>query len=213
MARISTTLYQEPALRQAAKAARLVYVRDDLPGITRKKHGTGYAYYDVNKRRITAKKTLARIQALAIPPAYTDVWICPNPQGHLQATGRDARRRKQYRYHPQWAAVRGQHKFDQIGSFAKALPAIRRTVRAHLNLRGLPREKVLAAIVSLMDHCQMRIGNDQYARENGSYGLTTIRKKHVKVRGDTIRFEFNGKSGKLWQRDVESPHIARIVKR
>lgn len=206
------TMHQEAALRDAAKRARLRYVRDDKPGITRKKSGKSYQYFTPDKKRVTDEGTIARINKLAIPPAYTEVWICPYENGHMQATGRDARGRKQYRYHPKWAEIRSETKFTQIGEFAAALPDIRKTVQKHLRLPGLPREKVLAAIVALMDQCNMRIGNDQYAKENKSYGLTTIRKKHVEVAGDTIRFEFTGKSGKWWQRDVNSKQIARIVK-
>ena len=188
------TIYQEDALRAAAKQARLRYTRDDKPGITRKKRGKNFQYFGPDNRRITDAATIARIHALAIPPAYTDVWICPSENGHLQATGRDARGRKQYRYHAKWQSVRSETKFTQIGEFAASLPSIRKTLARHLRLSGLPREKVMAAIVLLMDQCSMRIGNDQYARENKSYGLTTMRKNHVDVSGDTIRFEFTGKA-------------------
>lgn len=207
-----STIYQQEALVEAAKRARLRYVRDDMPGITRKKSGKSYAYFLPDKKRVSDQAIVERIHKLAIPPAYKDVWICPYENGHMQATGRDARGRKQYRYHPKWQEVRAETKFGQIGEFAAALPAIRKRVAADLTLKGLPREKVLAAIVALMDCCSMRVGNDQYARDNQSYGLTTIRKKHVEVNGDTIFFEFTGKSGKLWQREVNSPQIARIVK-
>lgn len=207
------TLYQEDALRDAAKKARLRYVRDDKPGITRKKAGKSYQYFTPDKKRVTDADTIARINKLAIPPAYTDVWICPYENGHMQATGRDARKRKQYRYHPKWQEVRSETKFSQIGEFASSLPAIRKRLAADITRSGLPREKVLAAIVLLMDQCNMRVGNDQYAKENKSYGLTTMRKKHVEVEGNTITFEFTGKSGKLWQREVNSPQIAKIVKR
>lgn len=207
-----STLYQQDALREAAKKARLRYVRDDTPGITRKKAGKSYAYFSPDKKRLSDKAIVERINKLAIPPAYEDVWICPYENGHMQATGRDARGRKQYRYHPKWQQVRSETKFTQIGEFAAALPGMRKRVAADLKLKGLPREKVLAAVVALMDHCNMRVGNDQYARENDSYGLTTIRKKHVEVEGNKIFFEFTGKSGKLWQREVNSPEIAKIVK-
>lgn len=206
------TLYQEEALRDAAKRARLRYVYDNAPGITRKKSGKSYQYFTPDKKPVHDKDTVARINKLAIPPAYKDVWICPFENGHMQATGRDARGRKQYRYHPKWQQVRSETKFTQIGEFAAALPAIRKRVAADLKRKGLPREKVLAAIVSLMDHCNMRVGNDQYAKENKSYGLTTLRKHHVEVEGNKILFEFKGKSGKLWQREVNSPQIAKIVR-
>ena len=208
-----STLYQEDALREAAKKARLRYVRDDAPGISRRKAGKSYQYLMPNKKPVHDKDTIARINKLAIPPAYKDVWICPYENGHMQATGRDARGRKQYRYHAKWQEVRSETKFSQIGEFAASLPAIRKRVAADLKRTGLPREKVLAAIVSLMDHCSMRVGNDQYAKDNKSYGLTTIRKKHVEVEGNTIFFEFTGKSGKLWQREVNSPQIAKIIKK
>lgn len=206
------TLYQEDALREAAKRARLRYVRDDTPGITRRKSGKAFQYFTPDKKPVRDKDAVARIDKLAIPPAYEDVWICPFENGHMQATGRDARGRKQYRYHPKWQEVRSETKFTQIGEFAAALPGIRKRIAADLKLNGLPREKVLAAIVGLMDHCNMRVGNDQYAKENKSYGLTTIRKNHVEVEGNTIYFEFKGKSGKLWKREVNSPQIAKIVK-
>lgn len=207
-----STLYQEDALRDAAKRARLRYMRDDRPGISRKKSGDKYQYFTPDKKPVRDDAIVARINKLAIPPAYKDVWICPYENGHMQATGRDARGRKQYRYHPKWQEVRSETKFTQVGEFAAALPGIRQRVAADLKLKGLPREKVLAAIVALMDHCNMRVGNDQYARDNKSYGLTTIRKKHVEVEGIKIFFEFTGKSGKLWQREVNSPQIAKIVK-
>lgn len=207
-----STLYQQDALREAAKKARLRYMRDDKPGISRKKSGDRYQYFMPDKQTVRDTAIIERINKLAIPPAYNDVWICPYENGHMQATGRDARGRKQYRYHPKWQQVRSETKFTQIGEFAAALPTIRKRVAADLKLKGLPREKVLAAIVALMDHCNMRVGNDQYAKENKSYGLTTIRKNHVDVQGSTITFEFVGKSGKLWQREVNSPQIAKIVK-
>lgn len=206
------TIYQEEARREAAKRARLRYVRDDTPGISRKKVGNRYAYFSPDKKPLRDKAIVERINKLAIPPAYKDVWICPYENGHMQATGRDARGRKQYRYHPKWQQVRNETKFSQIGEFAAALPDIRKCVARDLKRSGLPREKVLAAIVALMDHCNMRVGNDQYAQENNSFGLTTIRKKHVEVEGNRIFFEFTGKSGKLWQREVNSPQIAKIVK-
>lgn len=207
------TIYLEEACREAAKQARLRYVKDTTPGITRRHKGDGFIYFAPNNDRITADAVITRINALAIPPAYRDVWICPLENGHLQATGRDARARKQYRYHPKWHEVRNLTKFSQMRAFAEALPTIRKRLEKHLALPGLPREKVLASVVRLMDDCNMRVGNDQYAKENGTYGLTTIRKKHVEVSGDTIRFEFTGKSGKLWQRDLTDRRIASIVKK
>jgi DNA topoisomerase-1 len=155
---------------------------------------------------------IARIRKLAIPPAYTDVWISPDPQGHLQATGRDARGRKQYRYHPRWRDVRDETKFDSMVAFAKALPTIRAAVARDLARSGLPREKVLATVVSLLEATMIRVGNDEYARENESYGLTTMREDHVRVSGDTLRFRFRGKSGRDHQVSIRDKRLARVVR-
>ena len=156
-------------------------------------------------------KALARIRSLAIPPAWKDVWICPTPNGHLQATGRDARGRKQYRYHPRWRATQDQHKYRRIIAFAKALPKIRRAVGRDLRKRGLPREKVLAATVKLLETTLIRVGNDEYARDNRSFGLTTMHDKHVKVRGATLRFDFRGKHGIEHEIDLQDRTLAAIV--
>lgn len=206
------TMYQEEACRAAAREAKLRYVKDTSPGITRKKVRDDFHYIAPNSERITADDVLARIHSLAIPPAYSDVWICTLANGHLQATGRDARRRKQYRYHPKWQEIRSSNKFAQMRKFAEALPKIRTRIAQDMKLSGLPREKVLASIVHLMDQCNMRVGNDQYAADNNTYGLTTMRKKHVTVVGDRIEFEFIGKSGKLWKRDLRSKQVAKIIK-
>jgi len=209
---LNGTLYQEQALREAARAANLRYVRDDVPGITRKaSRRNGFIYFAPTNERITKDSVIERIHMLAIPPAYQDVWICPDANGHLQATGRDARKRKQYRYHPEWTQIRSETKFGQLAAFAQALPKIRRTLDTHLRKRTLCREKVLAAVVTLMDQCHIRVGNDTYAKENGTYGLTTLRKKHVELAGDTIRFSFKGKSGKQWECGLQSRPIARVV--
>jgi DNA topoisomerase-1 len=172
----------------------------------------GFEYFDPRGRRIRDAKSLARIAALAIPPAWTDVWICPSPRGHLQATGRDARGRKQYRYHRAWHATRDETKFERLQAFAAALPAIRARTAADLQRRGLRREKVLAAVVRLLERSLIRIGNDEYARQNRSFGLTTLRDHHVKFHGTTMRFEFRGKSGVRHAVDVNDPRLARIVR-
>jgi DNA topoisomerase I len=198
---------------EVAKAASLRYVNDNEPGIARQRIGDDFGYIGPDGKTIRDVETLERIKHLAIPPAYTDVWICADPDGHIQATGRDARGRKQYRYHPRWAEVRGQTKFDRMILFGEALPKIRARVDQDLSLRGLPREKVLAAVVSIMDTTFIRIGNMEYARDNDSYGLTTMHDEHVEVSGATIHFEFRGKSGKDHAIDLKDKRLAKIVKR
>jgi DNA topoisomerase I len=198
---------------EAAKAAGLRYTTDAIPGIRRVKRRGGFSYVAADGKPITDKGEIARIASLAVPPAYTDVWICPLANGHLQATGRDARGRKQYRYHKRWRAVRDENKFDRMIEFAKALPAIRAALARDIALPGMPREKVFATIVSLMASTAIRIGNEEYARENDSYGLTTMREEHVDVKGATVRFHFRGKSGKEHQVQIRDKRIARIVKR
>ncbi len=197
--------------RRAARAANLRYSSDDVPGITRQRRGKGFAYRSPQGRILGKGTTLARIRGLVIPPAWTDVWICPWEDGHLQATGRDARRRKQYRYHARWREVRDQTKYDKLVAFAHALPRIRRRVNRDLARRGLPRERVLAAVVKLLETTLIRIGNDEYARTNDSFGLTTMRNKHVKVKGQRVRFEFRGKSGIEHEVDLKDARLARIV--
>jgi DNA topoisomerase I len=197
---------------EAAKAAGLRYTTDAMPGIRRAKRGRSFSYVAVDGSPIRDKDELARIRALAIPPAYTDVWISPIRNGHLQATGRDARGRKQYRYHKRWRAVRDETKFDRMIAFAKALPAIRATLARNLALSGLPREKVLATVVSLLEETAIRVGNEEYARDNDSFGLTTLQGKHARILGSTIRFHFRGKSGKVHDVAVHDKRIARIVK-
>ena len=200
------------AAAEAAAAAGLRYVSDARPGITRKRAGRAFSYRDPQGRLIKDRKTLVRLRALAIPPAWTDVWICPDPRGHLQATGRDARGRKQYRYHSEWRAVRDAHKFDRILIFARVLPQIRARVDADLRRHGLPRERVVATIVRLLETTLIRVGNAEYARENKSFGLTTIRHRHVEVNGSTIAFEFRGKGGKVHQVTTRDRRLARIVR-
>ncbi len=197
---------------ESAKAAGLRYVTDAKPGIRRKRAGKHFSYIGLDGKPIRDEKELRRIRSLAIPPAWKDVWICPDPRGHLQATGRDARGRKQYRYHPQWRKVRDETKYDRMVAFGRALPAIRKCVERDLKLPGLPREKVLATIVYLLDISSVRIGNEEYARENNSFGLTTMRNKHVDIEGANLHFQFRGKSGKEQRIDIRDRRLARIVK-
>src|SRR6185436_13020600 len=175
--------------------------------------GKGFAYVDPQGRWVREAVTLKRIRALVIPPAWTDVWVCPDPNGHIQVTARDARGRKQYRYHPRYRAVRDETKFDRLLEFSRLLPIIRERVDADLSRPGLPREKVLATLVRLLEITRMRVGNDEYARENKSYGLTTLRNDHVEVSGSTLRFEFRGKSGKEHTLEVNDARLAPIVLR
>jgi DNA topoisomerase-1 len=198
---------------ESAREAGLRYVRDDRPGITRKGAGKGFSYRDASGERITDRKTLDRIRALAIPPAWTDVWICPSPNGHLQATGRDAKGRKQYRYHAKWREVRDENKYEHTLAFARALPGIRERVDADLRKQGLSREKVLAAVVRLLETTLIRVGNDQYARENNSFGLTTMRDRHVEVNGSTVTFTFSGKAGVEHEIDLDDRRLATIVRK
>ena len=198
---------------QSAKEAGLRYVSDELPGIRRRKRGKGFAYVGPDGAAIKDEVTLARIKALAIPPAWTDVWICADPRGHIQATGLDAKGRKQYRYHSKWHAVRDETKFARMLAFARALPKIRARAEADLKKAGFPRAKVLAAIVLLLEKTLIRIGNEEYARENKSYGLTTLRNRHAKVEGATVRFKFRGKSGKEHLISLRDRRLAAIVRR
>lgn len=186
---------------------------DARRGITRKRWGPHFRYFDATGQPISDEKTLARIKSLAIPPAWTRVWICPIANGHLQATGRDAKGRKQSRYHPRWRAVRDETKYERMKIFAEWLPRIRERVEHDLGLAGLPREKVLATLVRLLETTFIRVGNEEYARANHSYGLTTLRNKHVDVDGSTVHFKFRGKSGRLHSIDLNDRRLARIVKR
>jgi DNA topoisomerase-1 len=197
----------------AARRAGLRYRPDAAPGITRRRRGRGFGYLLPDGRPLRDPAALDRIRALAVPPAWTDVWISPDPRGHLQATGRDARGRKQYRYHPHWRAVRDETKYEQTLDFGLALPAIRRRVDRDLRSRGLTRTKVVACVVRLLDATSMRVGNEDYARENGSFGLSTLRNRHAEVHGPTIELRFTGKSGKVHRVEVDDPRVARIVKR
>jgi len=197
----------------AARAAGLRYVHDDRPGIRREAVKDGFRYLDAKGEPVEDEATLKRIKSLVIPPAWTDVWICPQANGHLQATGRDARGRKQYRYHPKWRSVRDEVKYERMINFGKALPQIRKEVDRALGLPGLPREKVLATIVYLLEATMMRIGNDEYARENKSYGLTTLRNRHVRIDGSEVEFRFRGKSGVHHDVKVHDRRLARIIGR
>jgi DNA topoisomerase I len=198
---------------EAAHAAGLRHVSDSGPGIRRKRSGKRFTYLDVDGEPIRDEGELARIASLVIPPAWTDVWICPSPRGHLQATGRDARGRKQYRYHPRWREVRDETKYGRLRAFGEALPHLRRRVDHDLARPGLSREKVLATVVRLLETTLVRVGNDEYARHNGSYGLTTLHDEHVDVHGATIQFSFRGKSGKKHTVDAHDRRLAGIVKR
>lgn len=202
-----------PDPRDAARAAGLRYTTDARPGFTRRRAGRGFAYLDIDGRPIRDPEVRARIAALAIPPAWTDVWISPSPNGHLQASGRDARGRKQYRYHADWSRRRGADKFDRMLAFAKALPAIRARCEADLARPGLPREKVVAAIVRLLETTLIRVGNEAYARENRSFGLTTLRTRHARIEGTAIRFRFRGKSGLLHEVGLRDRRLAALVRR
>lgn len=197
----------------SAKAAGLRYVSDERPGFTRRRRGKGFVYLDKQGNVIRAEAELARLRALAIPPAWTEVWVCPYANGHIQATGRDAKGRKQYIYHLRWSEVRNETKFEKTLAFSAALPEIRRKIHEDLSRPGLPREKVLSAIVRLLETTLVRVGNEEYARTNDSFGLTTLRDPHVTIDGVTLRFRFKGKSGIEHDIELRDRRLARIVKR
>jgi DNA topoisomerase-1 len=199
--------------RAAARDAGLRYTTDARPGIARRRSGTGFSYRDPEGRTIRDREVIGRVRALAIPPAWTDVWICPWPNGHLQASGRDARGRKQYRYHARWHQRRGTDKFDRILEFSEALPRLRRRCDEDLGRRGLPREKVLAAVVRLLELTLIRVGNDEYARLNRSFGLTTLRDRHARIEGSALRFRFRGKSGQSHEVGLRDRRLAALVRR
>jgi DNA topoisomerase-1 len=194
-----------------AKQTGLIYAQHNRPGITRRKSGKRFIYFTTAGKRITEQKTIERINALVIPPAYQDVWICPSPQGHIQAVGKDARGRTQYRYHPKWREVRDEAKYEKMIAFGQRLPKIRSRVRRDLKLAGLPRNKVLATIVRLLETTLIRVGNEEYAKSNKSFGLTTIQNRHVKVRGGSIHFEFRGKSGVEHAIDITDQRLANVI--
>ncbi len=201
-----------PEPEQSARQAGLRYVNDGMPGIRREPRDEGFAYIGPDGEGLDDEAELKRIAALAIPPAWTEVWICPNPKGHLLATGRDEKGRKQYRYHPRWRQARNATKFHRMVVFGAALPALRARVDKELRRQGLPREKVLATVVALLEATLIRVGNREYARSNQHYGLTTLRDKHVEVSGTTVHFEFTGKSGKQHAVDLSDRRLARVVK-
>jgi DNA topoisomerase-1 len=198
--------------RTAAEDANLIYVTDERPGISRRRAGTGFSYRLPKGELVRDAAILRRIRALAIPPAWTGVWICPKANGHIQATGRDQRGRKQYRYHARWRELRDAAKYEHMVEFAHALPSVRARVATDMALPGLPREKVLATIVHLLETTLIRVGNEDYARENRSYGLTTLRTRHVALNGTELRFAFKGKGGKSWQLRLRDRRVARVIR-
>jgi DNA topoisomerase-1 len=198
---------------EAARSAGLRHVSDAQPGISRRRAGAGFVYLDPQGRAIRDEEEIGRIRSLAVPPAWTDVWICPDPRGHVQATGRDARGRKQYRYHARWREVRDEAKYGRMVAFGEALPAIRARVSEDLAKQGLPKEKVLATVVRLLETTLIRVGNEEYAKENRSYGLTTMRDRHVEVDGSAVRFTFVSKGGKRRMVNLQDAKLAKVVKR
>jgi len=199
--------------RRAARVADLVYVSDALPGIRRRRQGRGFRYLSPDGRPLRDPEALARIRSLAVPPAWRDVWICPDPRGHVQATGRDARGRRQYRYHPRWRRLRDESKFSRLLPFGRPLPKIRARVRAALGRPGLSREKILALVIRLLEITLIRVGNEEYVRDNASFGLTTLRRRHVAVSGGRLHFRFKGKSGKEHAFGIRDRRLGRLVKR
>jgi DNA topoisomerase-1 len=201
-----------PASSQVAQEAGLSYIDDDTAGIIRRRSGKGFTYRSPSGARIADRPQLARIRSLAIPPAWTDVWICPDSLGHIQATGRDIRGRKQYCYHAEFRKSRESAKYQHLFSFAGALPGIRAQVAADMALPGLPRERVIATVVNLLEITLIRVGNSGYARDNKSYGLTTLNSPHVKVEGTELRFHFKGKSGRIWRLALKNRRVAKVVR-
>lgn len=204
-----TGLFEDP--EEFARAAGLDYVTVDMPGITRRRCGTGFTYTYPDGTTVPRGPERQRIEELAIPPAWTEVWICPDPEGHIQATGRDDAGRKQYRYHPRWIELRNETKFHRLMAFGDSLPALRERVAKDLRRRGLPREKVLALVVRLLEITRIRVGNDEYARDNGTYGLTTLRDEHVEVRRSRVAFRFRAKGGADREFDLRDRRLARLV--
>jgi DNA topoisomerase I len=198
---------------RSAASAGLQYVTDATVGIARRRRGKGFDYLTAQGRVVRDKAELQRITSLAIPPAWNDVWICPNPRGHLQATGRDARGRKQYRYHRRWRQVRDENKYERMLDFAAALPRLRRQIAADVSASGLSKRKVTAAIVQLLEKTLIRVGNDEYARDNQSFGLTTMQDRHAAISGSKVRFRFKGKSGKFFDLELDDRRLAKIVRR
>ena len=203
---------EEISNEEVAEGAGLLYVHDDDKGITRVRSDQGFDYFDPKGRPVTDEKTLDRIRKLAIPPAYQDVWICRSARGHIQATGRDERGRKQYRYHEKWSEARAETKFARMAAFGRALPALRERVDHDLRKQGLPREKVVATVVRLLETTLIRVGNDEYAKENKSFGLTTLRGRHLRLHGSDVEFEFKGKSGVQHKTRVHDRRLARVIR-
>jgi DNA topoisomerase I len=201
-----------PESADSARTAGLRYTADSVPGIRRVRRGSSFQYFGPDQKRVRHEADLRRIRSLVIPPAWTDVWICTDPRGHLQATGRDARGRKQYRYHPRWRTVRDEAKYGRMLAFGQALPIIRARVEEDLARRGLSRRRVLAAVIKLLEATLIRVGNEEYARDNGSFGLTTFRVRHASITGSKVRFRFRGKSGKVHEIGVQDRRLSRIVK-
>ncbi len=212
MTYVDTDAKPDKEAAKALKRAGLRYVSDDEPGLTRKAGAKGFTILDARGRPVKDVATLDRVRKLAIPPAYTDVWICADDEGHIQATGRDARGRKQYRYHASWNELRDADKYGRMADFGSMLPKLRARIDAHMRRKGLGRRKVLATVAHLLDTTLIRIGNEDYAKANKSYGLTTLRNRHVDVGRESLRFEFKGKSGKMWKLQVRDRRIARIVR-
>ena len=205
-----------PTVPDEVKSAKLAGLRYGIPkgpGIRRRRSGSGFVFLDTNDNPVTDSATVDRIRSLVIPPAWTSVWISPDPGGHIQAVGRDARGRKQYRYHPEYRKIRDLVKFDRMRAFGRALPRIRRAMDRDLARKGMPKRKVLAAVVRLLETSYIRIGNEEYAEENNSFGLTTLRNQHVEILGSMLKFKFRGKSGQNHEIVVNDPRLARIVKR
>lgn len=204
------TVVLEPV--KSAEVANLFYVNDMSPGIRRKKTGKGFSYINSKGNIIKDKEEIKRINSLILPPAWKDVWICENPNGHLQATGRDAKGRKQYRYHQRWQQLRNELKFDKMLLFGQILPSIRKQIRKDLALKGIPKEKVMALVISIMSETLIRVGNSEYAEENNTFGLTTLLNKHVRIEDNKIKFKFKGKSGKFHNIDLKNKKLAKLVK-
>ena len=197
---------------ETAREAGLRYTSDDRPGIRRRRSGRGFSYVSSDGRRVADPAELRRIRRLAIPPAWTDVWICPDARGHLQATGRDAKGRKQYRYHERFRETRDENKYERMIQFGKTLPRIRARVDADLRRNGPSRERVLATVVRLLERSLIRVGNEEYAKENESYGLTTLRSRHVRLAGERVRFRFRGKSGVEHDVELRDRRVARVIR-
>ncbi|UZW57026.1 DNA topoisomerase IB [Sphingobium sp. JS3065] len=210
MRRTSTDANIDPC--KAERSAELRYASDEEPGFTRRPYGKGWRYFDTQGKRIADRGLIERIDRIAIPPAYAEVWICPEENGHIQATGRDARGRKQYLYHPRFREMRDGSKYEHMLEFARSLPGIRKRIDRDMRRRGLPREKILAAIIWLLEATMIRVGNADYARQNRSYGLTTLNDRHVRVDRDEMRFRFKGKGGKQWNLKLTDHRVARIVR-